>query len=70
MRSPSATVPFMRTMLPMLVKHPEPYPQAMFVGTWWLKQFLRGRRPRAWARFLNRKIRPAAGPAIAIPPSE
>ena len=42
MRSPSAMVPFMRTMLPMLVKHPKRYPEAMFVGTWWLKQFLRG----------------------------
>jgi glycosyltransferase involved in cell wall biosynthesis len=70
MRSPSAMVPFMRTMLPMLVKRPMRYLEAMSVGTWWLKQFLRGRRPRAWARFLNRNIRPPAGQAISIPPGE
>jgi glycosyltransferase involved in cell wall biosynthesis len=70
MRSPSAMVPFMRTMLPMLVKRPTRYPEAMFVGTWWLKQFLQGRRPRAWARLLNRKIGPPVGQAITIPPGE
>jgi glycosyltransferase involved in cell wall biosynthesis len=58
MRSPAAMAPFMRTMLPMLVKRPTRYPEAMFVGTWWLKQFFLGRRPQAWARLLNRKIGP------------
>jgi hypothetical protein len=62
--------PFMRTMLPMLVKRPARYPAAMFVGTWWFKQFLQGRRPQAWARFLNRDIRPPLGQAISGPPGE
>jgi glycosyltransferase involved in cell wall biosynthesis len=70
MRSPSAMVPFMRTMLLMLVKRPRRYPEGMSVGTWWLKQFLQGRRPRAWARFLNRNIHPPDGEATFIPSSK
>lgn len=54
MRSPSAMSPFMRIMLPMLAKNPKRYREALLVGTWWLKRFLQGRRPRAWARFLAR----------------
>ena len=54
MRSPSAMAPFMRVMLPMLARNPRRYREAISVGTWWLKEFAGGRRPRAWTRFLVR----------------
>lgn len=54
MRAPSAMSPFMRPMLLALVTRPAQYPTLFWVGKWWLGQVVRGKRPRAWSRLLER----------------
>jgi hypothetical protein len=51
--APSAMSPFMRSMLMALVKRPTKYRELLWIGAWWMVEFLRGRRPAAWAAWVR-----------------
>jgi hypothetical protein len=45
--------PFMRSMLMALAKRPTKYRELFWIGTWWMVEFLRGRRPAVWAGWVR-----------------
>lgn len=55
--APSALSPFVRSLIPVLVKQPGEYGLLMHLVIWWLGQFVRLRRPAALLRLRQRVAR-------------
>lgn len=53
MQAPSAMSPFMRASLIALIKRPRRYDRLFYILRWWVKEVLKGQRPRLWRRFLK-----------------
>lgn len=52
--APSALSPFVRTMIPVLAGQPRRYPLLLPLSRWWFGEMLKGRRPGALARLVDR----------------
>jgi glycosyltransferase involved in cell wall biosynthesis len=63
MRGPSAMDPFMRQTLTVLPRHPRYWNRLVYIGAWWLREVALGRRPRRWARMLQRMGQAAGRPS-------
>jgi hypothetical protein len=54
LRAPAVMSPFLRAMLPALMKRPLRYPEWFWIWRWWFGEVLKGRRPGAWAACAGR----------------
>jgi glycosyltransferase involved in cell wall biosynthesis len=76
MRAPSSMSPMMRATLLVLIARPSRYGRLAYIAAWWLREVVRGHRPRIWAtavkslrrRLFARAAAPSTTTAIGYEP--